>query len=62
LASDREVLTWEAADENIYGRRVEHGRDVIKDLNVRPMRCEDRALPRVQFALPTDLEACLLEA
>jgi hypothetical protein len=26
------------------------------------MRCEDAALPRVQLALPTDREACLLEA
>tara|TARA_R110000868_G_scaffold164426_1_gene397065 strand:- start:1501 stop:1770 length:270 start_codon:yes stop_codon:yes gene_type:complete len=62
LASDREVLAWEAADKNIDRRRVDHGRDVVKDLNVRPMRCEYAALPRVQFALPTDLEACLLEA
>jgi hypothetical protein len=55
-------LAWEAADQNVYGRRVEHGRDVIEDLNVRPMRRKNTSLPRVQLALPTNREACLLEA
>jgi sugar/nucleoside kinase (ribokinase family) len=62
LASDRQVLAWESADQDVYGRRVEHGRDVVEDLNVRPMRRENTSLPRVQLALPTDREACLLEA
>jgi len=62
LASDREVLAWEAADQNVYGRRVERGRDVIEDLNVRPMSSENTSLPRIQLALPADLEACLLKA
>jgi hypothetical protein len=55
-------LAWEAADQNVYRRRVDHGRNVVEDLNVRPMRCENTSLPRIQLALPTDLEACLLEA
>jgi hypothetical protein len=62
LASDRQVLAWEAADQNVNGRRVEHGRDVVKYLNVWPMRCEDTSFPRVQLALPADREACLLKA
>jgi hypothetical protein len=55
-------LAWEAANQNIYGRRVKHGRDVVEDLNVWPMRCENTSLPRIQLALPADREACLLEA
>jgi hypothetical protein len=62
LASDREVLAWEAADQNVYRRRVEHRRDVVEDLNIWPMRCEYASLPRVELALPSDLEACLLKA
>jgi hypothetical protein len=55
-------LTWKPADHDVDRGGVLHGADVVKQFDVGPMRAEDLLLPRIELALPLDVETSPLES
>jgi hypothetical protein len=55
-------LTRETTDHHIDRRWVLHRANIIEELDVWPMSAKDLLLPRVELALPLDVESCPLKA